>query len=67
MSSTCWQARQLPIPAAWPVRSSPAARQWAIISAALAPVLLTGGYLVAGAPARTVARITRHNGDRAPP
>jgi Protein of unknown function (DUF998) len=30
-------------------RSSPAARRWAIISAGLAPVLLTGGYLVAGA------------------
>ena len=37
------------IPAAWPVRSSRTARQWAIISAALSPVLLTGGYLVAGA------------------
>jgi hypothetical membrane protein len=31
------------------VRSGPAARRWAIISAGLAPVLLTGGYLVAGA------------------
>jgi len=41
--------RRLPMPAAWPARSSPAARQWAIISAALSPVLLTGGYLVAGA------------------
>ena len=37
------------IPAAWPVRSSRTAHQWAIISAALSPVLLTGGYLVAGA------------------
>jgi hypothetical membrane protein len=50
MSTSCHQAgRRLPMPAAWPVRSSPAGRQWAIISAALAPVLLTGGYLVAGA------------------
>ncbi len=42
------QARGLPIPAAWPVRSSPAARPWAIISAGLAPILLTGAYLMAG-------------------
>jgi hypothetical protein len=42
------QVRWLPIPAAWPARSSPAARPWAIISAGLAPVLLTGAYLVAG-------------------
>jgi hypothetical membrane protein len=49
MSTTCFQhARRLPIPAAWPVRSSPAARQWAIIPAGLAPVLLTGAYLIAG-------------------
>jgi hypothetical protein len=50
MSTACHQpGRRLPMPAAWLVRSSPAARQWAIISAALSPVLLTGGYLVAGA------------------
>ena len=49
MSTAHWQARRLPIPAAWPVRSSRTAHQWAIISAALSPVLLTGGYLVAGA------------------
>jgi hypothetical membrane protein len=48
MSTAHWQARRLTIPAAWPVRSSPAIRQWAIVSAGLAPVLLTGGYLVAG-------------------
>ena len=36
------------MPTAWPVRSSPAARQWAIVSAGLAPVLLTGAYLIAG-------------------
>jgi len=30
------------------VRSSPAARQWAIVSAGLAPILLTGTYLIAG-------------------
>ncbi len=48
MSTAHWQARRLPIPAAWPVRSSPAAHPWAIISAGLAPVLLTGAYLVAG-------------------
>jgi len=49
MSTACWQGRRLPMPAAWPVRSSRTARRWAIVSAALAPVLLTGGYLVAGA------------------
>src|SRR5712664_1206081 len=50
MSTACHQlGRRLTIPAAWPARSSPAARPWAIISAALSPVLLTGGYLVAGA------------------
>src|SRR5258708_29257537 len=48
MSTAHWQARRLPVPAAWPVRSTPAARRWAIISAGLAPVLLTGAYLVAG-------------------
>jgi hypothetical membrane protein len=49
MSTAHWQGRRLTIPAAWPARSSPTARPWAIISAALAPILLTGGYLVAGA------------------
>ncbi|HEY2265179.1 MAG TPA: DUF998 domain-containing protein [Streptosporangiaceae bacterium] len=50
MSTACHQqARRPMIPAAWPVRSSPAGRPWAIISAGLAPILLTGGYLVAGA------------------
>jgi hypothetical protein len=48
MSTACWHAGRLPIPAAWPVRSSPAARQWAIVSAGLAPILLTGAYLIAG-------------------
>ena len=40
--------RPEPIPAAWPVRSSPAAHAWAMISAGLAPILLTGAYLIAG-------------------
>jgi hypothetical membrane protein len=48
MSTACRQAHRLPIPAAWPARSSSAVHPWAIISAALAPVLLTGGYLIAG-------------------
>ncbi len=48
MSTAHWQARRLPIPAAWPARSSPAAHRWAIISAGLAPILLTGAYLMAG-------------------
>jgi hypothetical protein len=48
MSTAHWQARRLPIPAAWPARSSPAARQWAIVPAGLAPILLTGAYLIAG-------------------
>jgi uncharacterized membrane protein YbhN (UPF0104 family) len=38
MSTARWQGRRLPIPTAWPVRSSPAARRWAIISAGLAPI-----------------------------
>jgi hypothetical protein len=49
MSTAHWQGRRLPIPAAWPVRASPAAHPWAIVSAGLAPILLTGGYLLAGA------------------
>ena len=48
MSTAHWQPRRLTIPAAWPVRSSPAARPWAIMSAGLAPILLTGAYLMAG-------------------
>ena len=48
MSTARRQARRLPLPAAWPVRSSPAAHPWAIISAGLAPILLTGAYLTAG-------------------
>ena len=48
MSTAHWQGRRLTIPAAWPARSSPAARPWAIISAGLAPILLTGAYLIAG-------------------
>src|SRR5580693_9086290 len=48
MSTAPWQARRLPIPAAWPARSSPAVHPWAIISAGLAPILLTGAYLMAG-------------------
>jgi hypothetical protein len=48
MSTARWQARRLPIPQAWPVRSSSAAHPWAIISAGLAPILLTGTYLMAG-------------------
>ncbi len=42
------QPQRLPIPAAWPVRSSPIVHQWAAIPAGLAPVLLTGAYLIAG-------------------
>ena len=49
MSTACHQqVRRLMIPAAWPVRSSRTARRWAIISAGLAPILLTGAYLMAG-------------------
>jgi hypothetical protein len=48
MSTAHWQGHRLPIPAAWPVRSSPTVHQWAIISAGLAPILLTGAYLIAG-------------------
>jgi hypothetical membrane protein len=50
MSTACHQqVRRLTMPAAWPVRSRPAVHRWAIVSAALSPVLLTAGYLVAGA------------------
>jgi hypothetical protein len=49
MSTTCHQqVRRLPMPAAWPAGSSPAVHPWAIISAGLAPILLTGAYLMAG-------------------
>jgi hypothetical protein len=48
VSTAHWQARRLPIPVSRPVRSCPAARPWAIISAGLAPTLLTGAYLIAG-------------------
>ena len=48
MSTGRRRARRLPVSAAWPVRPSPAARPWAIIPAGLAPILLTGAYLVAG-------------------
>jgi hypothetical membrane protein len=49
MSTACHQpGRRLTMPAACPVRSGRTAQQWAIISAGLAPVLLTGAYLIAG-------------------
>jgi hypothetical membrane protein len=48
MSTAHWQGSRLPVPAAWPVRSGPAVHQWAIVSAGLAPILLTGAYLIAG-------------------
>jgi hypothetical membrane protein len=48
VSTAHWQARRLTILAAWPARSSPAVHPWAIISAGLAPILLTGTYLIAG-------------------
>jgi hypothetical membrane protein len=48
MSTAHWQARRLSIPVAWPVHSSLATRRSAIISAGLAPILLTGAYLMAG-------------------
>jgi hypothetical protein len=48
VSTAHWQSGRLPIPAAWPARSSRAAHPWAIISAGLAPILLTGTYLIAG-------------------
>jgi hypothetical protein len=44
-SSAAWLAN----PAAWPLRSGTTVPGWAIASAALSPVLLVGGYLVAGA------------------
>jgi hypothetical membrane protein len=48
MSIAQSRSHRLPIPAAWAVPSNPAARPWAIISAGLAPILLTGAYLIAG-------------------
>src|SRR5260370_3304905 len=48
MSTAHWPGRRLPILAAWPVRSSLTVHRWAVISAGLAPILLTGAYLIAG-------------------
>ena len=48
MTTLHWQARRLPSTDAWPAHSSPAAHRWAIISAGLAPILLTATYLIAG-------------------
>jgi hypothetical protein len=48
MSTAHWQTGRLPIRAAWLARSSLAAHPWAIVSAGLAPILLTGAYLMAG-------------------
>jgi hypothetical protein len=49
MSTARRQGRRPPVPAAWPATGpGPAARPWAIIPAGLAPVLLTGSYLIAG-------------------
>ena len=48
MSTPYRRARRLPVAAAWPARSRPAAHPWALISAGLAPALLTATYLVAG-------------------
>jgi hypothetical membrane protein len=46
--STCNRpARRLPIPAARHARSTRTVHEWAIVSAGLAPVLLTGAYLLA--------------------
>jgi hypothetical protein len=64
--SAAWLAN----PAAWPVRSAASVPGWAIVSAALSPVLLVGGYLVAGAlqpasytPVReTVSVLAGHGG-----
>lgn len=47
ISTSTRHVRRLPIPAAWQARSSRTVREWAIVSAGLAPVLLTGAYLVA--------------------
>src|SRR5690348_8844772 len=48
MSTAYRQTRRLPTLPAWPVGSRAAAHPWAIISAGLAPILLTGAYLTAG-------------------
>jgi hypothetical membrane protein len=47
MSTVHRQAGRLPVEAGWRVRSSPPAHRWAVVSAGLAPLLLTGAYLVA--------------------
>jgi hypothetical protein len=47
ISTSTRHVRRLPIPAAWQARSSRTVREWAIVPAGLAPVLLTGAYLVA--------------------
>src|ERR1700722_2868964 len=51
--------RRLPIAAAWPAPSSPAGHPWAVISAGLAPILLTAAYLVAGILQRSSYRQVR--------
>jgi hypothetical membrane protein len=47
LSTSDRHLRRLPFPAAWPGGSNRAVREWAVVSAGLAPVLLTGAYLVA--------------------
>src|ERR1700740_672772 len=47
MSTVHWQARRPLISATWPVASSPVACPGAIVSAGVAPILLTGAYLMA--------------------
>ena len=56
MSTAYRQARRLPTLPAWLVRSRPAAHPWAIISAGLAPILLTG----AGYPGHALVRLAIH-------
>jgi hypothetical protein len=47
ISTSTRHVRRLPIPAAWQARSSRTVREWAVVPAGLAPVLLTGACLVA--------------------
>ena len=48
MGTAHWQARRLTIQAAWQARSTRHCPAMGNCPAALAPVLLTGGYLVTG-------------------
>lgn len=73
MSTPYRRARRLPVSVAWPARSRSAAHPWALISAGLAPTLLTATYLIAGilqpdsySPMRTTISVMAGHGGTDP-